>query len=58
VSHLYTGSTSTTKSEEVHSEKEKYAGFGFGRQGEKAAGLKGFMLSKPVEALPRYAPRP
>jgi len=33
-------------------------GYGFGRQGEKAAGLKGFMISRPVESLPRYAPRP
>lgn len=31
------------------------AGYGFGRQGEKAAGLRGFMLQKPEEALPRYA---
>jgi len=34
------------------------AGFGFGRQGEKAAGLKGFLISKPLETLPRYAPKP
>ncbi|KAG8946330.1 hypothetical protein FRC00_009664, partial [Tulasnella sp. 408] len=34
------------------------SGYGFGRQGEKAAGLKGFMISRPVESLPRYAPRP
>jgi len=32
------------------------AGYGFGRQGEKAAGLKGYLISKPVESLPRYAP--
>lgn len=32
--------------------------FGFGRQGEKQAGLKGFLLSRPVESLPRYATRP
>lgn len=31
------------------------AGYGFGRQGEKAAGLKGFLISRPVESLPRYA---
>ncbi|KAG1762664.1 hypothetical protein EDD22DRAFT_952955 [Suillus occidentalis] len=29
-----------------------------GRQGEKAAGLKGFLISKPLETLPRYAARP
>jgi hypothetical protein len=34
------------------------AGYGFGRQGEKAAGLKGFLISKPIESLPRYAARP
>jgi len=33
------------------------AGFGFGRQGEKAAGMKGFLISKPIESLPRYAPK-
>ena len=33
------------------------AGFGFGRQGEKAAGMKGFLISKPIELLPRYAPK-
>ncbi|EIN05307.1 hypothetical protein PUNSTDRAFT_122547 [Punctularia strigosozonata HHB-11173 SS5] len=34
------------------------SGYGFGRQGEKAAGLKGFLLTKPAESLPRYAPKP
>lgn len=29
--------------------------YGFGRQGEKAAGLKGFYLQRPEESLPRYA---
>ncbi|EJF66308.1 hypothetical protein DICSQDRAFT_132448 [Dichomitus squalens LYAD-421 SS1] len=33
-------------------------GLGFGRQGEKAAGLKGFLISKPLESLPRYATQP
>ncbi|KZT69827.1 hypothetical protein DAEQUDRAFT_765148 [Daedalea quercina L-15889] len=33
----------------------KKTGFGFGRQGEKQAGLKGFLISKPLETLPRYA---
>ncbi|KAJ7137863.1 hypothetical protein C8R44DRAFT_338415 [Mycena epipterygia] len=31
------------------------ASYGFGRQGEKAAGLRGFMLQRPEESLPRYA---
>lgn len=33
-------------------------GYGFGRQGEKAAGLRGFILQKPEESLPRYASPP
>ncbi|KAF8630260.1 hypothetical protein AX17_005446 [Amanita inopinata Kibby_2008] len=33
------------------------AGMGFGRQAEKAAGLRGYLISKPLESLPRYAPR-
>lgn len=35
---------------------ERFAGFGFGRQGEKQAGLKGFLISRPLESLPKYAP--
>jgi hypothetical protein len=42
----YTGAEST---------QDRFAGFGFGRQGEKTAGLKGYLISKPVESLPRYA---
>jgi hypothetical protein len=34
------------------------SGLGFGRQGEKAAELKGFILTRPVESLPRYIPKP
>jgi len=34
------------------------AGHGFGVKGEKAAGLKGFLITKPLETLPRYAPKP
>ena len=30
-------------------------GFGFGRQGEKKAGMNGYLISKPIESLPRYA---
>lgn len=36
----------------------EHPGFGFGRQGEKQAGLKGFLISRPVESLPRYVPKP
>jgi hypothetical protein len=32
--------------------------FGFGVQGEKQAGLKGFMISRPTESVSRYASRP
>lgn len=35
-----------------------HPGFGFGRQGEKAAALKGYLISKPLESLPRYAAKP
>jgi len=34
------------------------SGFGFGRQGEKAAALKGFSLGQPEPTLPKYAPSP
>ncbi|KAK0476074.1 hypothetical protein IW261DRAFT_1552303 [Armillaria novae-zelandiae] len=44
--------------EEKGSDAGSKAGFGFGRQGEKAAGLKGFLISKPLESLPRYAAKP
>jgi len=65
ISKLYTGGTTASAdsmgslSKEKHtgaeSTQDRFAGFGFGRQGEKAAGLKGFLISKPVESLPRYA---
>jgi len=35
--------------------RSERAGYGFGRQGEKEASLKGFTLAKPDESLPRYA---
>ena len=36
--------------------KGRFDGYGFGRQAEKKAGLKDF-ITRPVETLPRYAPR-
>jgi len=45
--------SSVFKNEE---KSEPTAGHGFGRQGERAAGLKGYLISKPIESLPRYAP--
>jgi len=44
-------------SEKKSSLGARFAGYGFGRQGEKEAGKKGFLISKPVEALPRYVAR-
>jgi hypothetical protein len=32
-------------------------GYGFGRQGEKAAANRGYLITRPVEALPRYVPK-
>jgi len=57
----HTGTTeeddeSTTRSGSVSSTTK--ASLGFGRQGEKAAELKGYLLSRPAETLPRYAPKP
>lgn len=42
----------TFRSDSISSDK---SGYGFGRKGEKAAGLRGFILQKPEESLPRYA---
>ncbi|KAJ7044086.1 hypothetical protein C8F04DRAFT_1071571 [Mycena alexandri] len=47
--------SSVFKSEEKNPGEAK-AGYGFGLQGERAAGLRGFLISKPLESLPRYAP--
>ncbi|KII90114.1 hypothetical protein PLICRDRAFT_40314 [Plicaturopsis crispa FD-325 SS-3] len=51
-SHIFSGRS------EASGDSPARAGLGFGRQGEKAAGLKGFLISKPVESLPRYVPKP
>ncbi|KAG6861801.1 hypothetical protein C0995_011681 [Termitomyces sp. Mi166 len=50
VSNMFSGSDHATSSSK--------AGFGFGRQGEKAAGLNGYLISKPIESLPRYVAKP
>ncbi|KAJ7935609.1 hypothetical protein B0H13DRAFT_1948853 [Mycena leptocephala] len=39
----------------VFKSEETNTGYGFGRHGERTAGLKGYLISKPVESLPRYA---
>jgi len=51
------GSMGRESNADAESTNVKFAGFGFGRQGEKVAGLKGYLISKPVESLPRYAPK-
>jgi len=33
------------------------SGMGFGRQADKVAFAKGYLISKPIETLPRYVPR-
>jgi len=55
MSGVFTGSDRPMSPEEVLATRP---GFGFGRQGEKKAALKGFLLAKPVESLPRYASKP
>ncbi|KAF8440047.1 hypothetical protein L210DRAFT_3612525 [Boletus edulis BED1] len=37
------------------SDASSRSGLGFGRQGERAAALKGFYLTRPVESVPRHA---
>ncbi|KAJ6622887.1 hypothetical protein B0H10DRAFT_1944214 [Mycena sp. CBHHK59/15] len=57
VANVFTGATE--KSVDDYSfaswKSTDKANYGFGRQGEKAAGLRGFMLQRPEESLPRYA---
>jgi len=51
---VHTGSTARSAAS-----TEKTSGLGFGPAAEKQAGYRGFLLSKPLEALPpRYAQRP
>ncbi|KAH9477085.1 hypothetical protein JR316_0011001 [Psilocybe cubensis] len=58
VSNLYTGSSDASTQKPTSEKDSRFAGFGFGRQGEKQAALKGYLISKPVESLPRYMPKP
>ncbi|KAG6864990.1 hypothetical protein C0991_005812 [Blastosporella zonata] len=58
VPHQFTGEKDRPDTAEFDSWKtqsSEKAGYGFGRQGEKAAGLRGFILQVPEESLPRYA---
>jgi len=45
------------ESDEFGMDNGSVKAYGFGRQGEKQAGLKGFILKAPEETLPRYAPK-
>jgi len=48
----------TTASDNRSWRSTEKAGYGFGRQGEKSAALRGFILQKPSESLPRYMTPP
>lgn len=52
VASLSTGSTAVSAADD-----QKSAGYGFGSYGEKAAAVGGYLLSRPVESLPKYAAR-
>ncbi|KAJ2915110.1 hypothetical protein MD484_g5290, partial [Candolleomyces efflorescens] len=58
VTHMHTGSTLMSHGSHPSEDGKipEKGGFGFGRQGEKAAAMKGFLISKPIESLPKYAP--
>jgi len=57
VSHSHTGNSSMSHGDDSFRSQEK-SSYGFGRQGEKAAAMRGFFITKPVESLPKYVPRP
>ncbi|KAG8731961.1 hypothetical protein FRC11_001322 [Ceratobasidium sp. 423] len=46
-------------SQKSHSEEKSqpFGGLGFGRKGQENAEKKGFVISKPLESLPKYAPK-
>ncbi|GLB34626.1 hypothetical protein LshimejAT787_0201910 [Lyophyllum shimeji] len=61
VSRQFTGETKSDRPDTAEFATWKgteKAGYGFGRQGEKAAGLRGFILQRPEESLPRYVTPP
>ncbi|KAJ7938318.1 hypothetical protein B0H13DRAFT_2301892 [Mycena leptocephala] len=49
--------SSVFKGADEKPQSEPRIGYGFGVQGERAAGLKGYLISKPLESVPRHAPR-
>jgi hypothetical protein len=56
LSRANTGTTAATAIGSAKDIMESKAGFGFGRQGEKAAAMGGYLLTRPLESLPRYSP--
>jgi len=40
----------------AHGDGDAKIGYGYGVQGERAASLKGYLISKPLESVPRYTP--
>lgn len=54
VASLSTGSTAVSHNDE---KKSASGGYGFGKHGEKVAAMGGYLLNRPVESLPKYAPR-
>jgi len=57
-SFVTTNWTGSERSEYSSDHKSDHkGGLGFGRQGEKAAGFQGYLVTRPLEALPRYAPK-
>jgi len=59
MSRQFTGESSDTVVGSINGDGYKVpekTGMGFGRQGEKTAQLRGFILQPPPESLPRYAP--
>ncbi|KAG8722498.1 hypothetical protein FRC09_006191 [Ceratobasidium sp. 395] len=58
-SDIYSSFSSKKGYSDQHDEKAAGGnGLGFGRKMEKAAEAKGIFISKPMESLPKYAPRP
>ncbi|QRV82841.1 hypothetical protein RhiJN_10856 [Ceratobasidium sp. AG-Ba] len=49
---------SSKKSEAADEKAAQGYGYGFGRMAEKTAEQKGFFISKPMETLPKYVPKP
>ncbi|KAG8860164.1 hypothetical protein FRB96_004189 [Tulasnella sp. 330] len=52
------GSSYSNETGQFHKAQQFGAGYGFARQGEKQAAHAGYMVTRPVDSLPRYHPRP